>query len=190
MIDFDTRTYVIGDFPLHQQDESKPTEWTTVGYLSNNYSMEQSNYSATELECYVVVRAILTLKTYLEGSHFFLRTDQNALRWRMKLNDPIGRIMRWKLRLLEFDYEVVYRPGRVHQVPDALSRLERGEDNESDIEDELPTFPVGKESTVEDILHVVQAITRRQTRQSNAAKLRSEAKRKSKKHDQTEGAGS
>ena len=46
----------------------------------------------------------------------------------MALNDPTGRLLRWRLRLLEFVYEVVYRPGRVHQVPDALSRLKRGED--------------------------------------------------------------
>ena len=73
----------------------------------------------------------------------------------MTLNDPTGRLMRWRLRLLEFAYEVVYRPGRFHQVPDALSRLKRGEDDGSDIDDELPTFPVGKEATVEDILHVL-----------------------------------
>ena len=107
----------------------------------------------------------------------------------MTLNDLTGRLMRWRLRLLEFEYEVVYRPGRVHQVPDALSRLKRGEDDGSDIDDELPTSPVGKEATVKDILHVVHAVTRRQNRQSNAAKRRSEAKRKAKKRDHTDGAG-
>ena len=90
----------------------------------------------------------------------------------MKLNNPTGRLMRWRQRLLEFDYEVVYRQGRVHQLPDSLSRLERGEDDGSDIDDELPTFPVGKEAKVEYILHVFQAIKTCQTRQSKVAKLR------------------
>ena len=31
--------------------------------------------------------------------------------------------MRWWLRLSEFELEIIYRTGRVHQVPDALSRL-------------------------------------------------------------------
>ena len=39
------------------------------------------------------------------------------------------------------------------------------ENDESDIDYELPTFPIGKEATVENILHVVQVVTRRQTRQ-------------------------
>ena len=171
MIDCDASDYGIGAVLLQQQDETKPTEWATVGYYSKTLSKEQRNYSATEKECYAVIWAVLTLRPYLEGSHFIVRTDHNALRWMMTLNDPTGRLMRWRLRLLEFDYEIVYRPGRVHQVPDALSRLIRaGEDEEEDIDEELPTFPIGKPATVEDILHLVQAITRRQTERSRAAK--------------------
>ena len=172
MVDCDASKYGIGAVLLQQQDESKPTEWATVGYFSKTLSKEQRNYSATERECYAVVWAVLTLRPYLEGSHFIVRTDHNALRWMMTLNDPTGRLMRWRLRLLEFDYEILYRPGRVHQVPDALSRLRRNEDSddESDIDDELPTFPVGKPATVEDILHVVQAVTRSRTRQTKPTK--------------------
>ena len=169
MIDCDASAYGIGAVLLQQQDEKKPTDWATVGYFSKTLSKEQRNYSASERECYAVVWAVLSLRPYLEGSHFIVRTDHSALRWMMTLNDPTGRLMRWRLRLLEFDYEVVYRPGRVHQVPDYLSRLERNDEYESDVDDELPTFPVGKPATVEDILHLVQVVTRRQTRQSRQA---------------------
>ena len=168
MIDCDASKYGIGAVLLQQQDATQPTEWATVGYYSKTLSREQRNYSATERECLAVVWAVLKLRPYLEGSHFIVRTDHNALRWMMTLNDPTGRLMRWRLRLLEFDYEVMYRPGRVHQVPDALSRLIRDEkdDSESDIDDELPTFPTGKSATVSDILHVVQVITRSRNRPS------------------------
>ena len=61
------------------------------------------------------------------------------------MNDPTGRLMRWRLRLMEFDYEIVYRPGRVHQVPDVLSRLSHPEPAGSEkdlgeIDDTIPTF--------------------------------------------------
>ena len=49
--------------------------------------------------------------------------------------------MPWRLRLPEFDFTVKYRPGLVHQVPDALSRVltPYGNDDKS-IEDEVPTY--------------------------------------------------
>ena len=100
----------------------------------------------------------------------------------MTLNDPTGRLMRWLLRLLEFDYEIMYRPGRVHQLSDTLSRLMYyGEDDDdSDIDYELPTFPVGKEATVEDILHVFHVVTQRQTRQQTQATKGTDAQQKTK----------
>ena len=36
--------------------------------------------------------------------------------------NPTGRLARWALELLEFDYEVVYRKGSSNLVPHALSR--------------------------------------------------------------------
>ena len=46
---------------------------------------------------------------------------------------------------MEFEYEIVYRPGCVHQVPDALSRLHQPEPSGSDedfgeIDDTIPKF--------------------------------------------------
>ena len=79
------------------------------------------------------------------------------------MNDPQGRLMRWRLRLMEFDYEIIYRPGRVHQVPDALSRvlLGPGTEQESDVDDEIPSF--GDHIQVDlNTTDVVQVVTRRQ----------------------------
>ena len=48
--------------------------------------------------------------------------------------------MRWRLRLSEFDFTITYRPGRVHQVPDALSRLISPDGNDDKaVDDEVPT---------------------------------------------------
>jgi hypothetical protein len=41
------------------------------------------------------------------------------------VNKPhvLGRIIRWLLLFLEYDFTIVYKPGRTHVVVDALSRL-------------------------------------------------------------------
>ena len=141
MIDTDASKGALGAVLLQQQDDSRPTEWATVGYYSRTLTKEERNYSPTERECLAVVWAVTTLRPYVEGSHFTLRTDHNALRWMLTLNDPQGRLMRWRLRLMEYDYSIEYRPGRVHQVPDALSRLDQPDEGDPEpIDDDFPTY--------------------------------------------------
>ena len=48
--------------------------------------------------------------------------------------------MRWRLRLSEFDFEIHYPPGRVHQVPDALSRPISPSTDNKPVDDEIPTL--------------------------------------------------
>ena len=163
MVDTDASAYAVGAVLLQQQDEDDLTSWATIGYWSKTLTKEQRNYSATERECYAVVWAVLTLRSYLEGAKFLVRTDHNALRWMMTLNEPNGRLMIWRLRLMEFDYEITYRPGRVHQVPDALSRIEQEgpEASDQEVDDEIPSLGdhVQVATNSADNVHVV---TRRQ----------------------------
>lgn len=66
----------------------------------------------------------------------------------MTLLDPQGRLMGCRLRLMELHYEMVYLPGQLHQVPDALEILqhpERSGDN-VELDEELPMF--GKQEQV------------------------------------------
>lgn len=66
-------------------------------------SKKQRNYSATEKECSAVVWEIISLRTYIEGAPFKMRTDHNALRWMMTLHDSQVRLMWWRLCLIEFE---------------------------------------------------------------------------------------
>lgn len=38
-------------------------------------------------------------------------------------NDPIGRLTKWRLRFSEFEHDILYRPGLVHEERNAFSRL-------------------------------------------------------------------
>jgi len=140
MIDTDASAYQLGAVLLQQQDDDRPNDWQPVGYWSYTLNAAERNYSATERECYSVVWAVTSLRPYIEGQHFTVRTDHEALRWLMTLTNSSGRLLRWRLRLSEFDFSITYRPGRVHQVPDALSRLLTPDGEERPVDDDIPAF--------------------------------------------------
>jgi hypothetical protein len=52
---------------------------------------------------------------------FTIRTEHHSLRWILNLSDAKGRPARWRLHLLEFDYEVQYHPGALHHGGDMMS---------------------------------------------------------------------
>ena len=54
---------------------------------------------------------------------FTVFTDHAALHWLLTIDDPSGRVIRWRLRLAEYDFEVKYRKGKINTQADALSRL-------------------------------------------------------------------
>jgi hypothetical protein len=93
------------------------------GYWSRSLNPAERNYSTTEKEYLAIVWAILTLRPYLEGPRFLIRTDHHSLRWVLNLADAQGRLARWRLRLLEFYFEVEYSPGKEHHAADFMSRI-------------------------------------------------------------------
>ena len=76
-----------------------------------------------EKECLAIVWAVQILRLYLERSHFELYTDHIALKWMMNLTDASGRLARWRMRLLEFDFTVQYKKGAKNTIADCVSRL-------------------------------------------------------------------
>jgi RNase H-like domain found in reverse transcriptase len=93
------------------------------GLLESRLTGAERNYSTTEKECLAIVWYILHLRLYLESRHLVVRTDHNSLRWVLNLADAQGRLALWRLRLLEFDFEVQYSQGASHHTADTVSRL-------------------------------------------------------------------
>ena len=93
-----------------------------VSFISRTLQGGEKNYTTTELECLAIVWAIEKFRCYLEHTSFTVETDHMAIKWLMSIDRPQGRIARWIMKLQPFEFEVVYRPGRLNWVADGLSR--------------------------------------------------------------------
>jgi hypothetical protein len=50
-------------------------------------------------------------------------TDHHPLMWIFNVRDPSSRLLRWRLKLEEYDFEVVYKKGSNNTNADTLSRI-------------------------------------------------------------------
>jgi len=108
-----------------------------VGYWSRERTAAVQNYSKTERKCLGVVWAVLKLRHFLDGQRFLIRTDHQALSWIYSTTDSSGRLMRWRLRLSECTFDIVYKPGESQHLPDFLSRASTVAPPE-DIHEDIP----------------------------------------------------
>ena len=61
-------------------------------------------------------------RPYLWGRSFKVYTDHSPLRGIKTKKDITGRLTNMILKLQEYDYELIYTPGKANVVADALSR--------------------------------------------------------------------
>lgn len=117
-VETDASDFGLGAVLLQKQNR----EDKVICYLSRSLTKTERKYSTTEKELLAVLFAVEKLRPYLQGTKFTVVTDHYSLKWLFNIKDPAGRIARWALRLQQFDFDVVHRPGKDHLVPDTLSR--------------------------------------------------------------------
>jgi hypothetical protein len=92
-----------------------------MAYASRQLNKAERSYSASELEMLGLVWRTKYLRCYLYGIKFLVRTDHAALSFLHKFADNNSRLMRWSLRLSEFDFCVEHTSGPKLTHVDALS---------------------------------------------------------------------
>ena len=121
-----------------------------IGFWSRTLQAAEKNYSTPEKECLAVVWACGVLRPYLQGDRFLIHTDQASLRWLLTTTDGTGRLMRWRLRLSEFDFDVKYKKGSKNSVADCLSRLRTLGETTTEVDDQIPCFNLDEEHEIDE----------------------------------------
>ena len=114
-------------------------EWHPVQYWSKALSDSERRYSATELECMAVAKAVVHWGHYLRGPvNFEVVTDHYALVYMMvtATKSRNGRLETYIRELQDYNFTVTHRRGIFHLDADAVSRLlHYGDTRLEDMED-------------------------------------------------------
>ena len=92
-------------------------------FYSEKYSDAATRWSTIEQEAYAIFAAITKMESYLLGHHFIVETDHRNLVFMAEATAP--KVIRWRLRLQEFDFEIHHIPGVRNEIADTLSRCFR-----------------------------------------------------------------
>ena len=108
-----------------------------IAYASRQMIAAEKNYTTTEREGLTMVYAVKKFRHYLLANKFIFFVDHQALLYLVNKPCATGRIVRWFVILLEFDFEVAVKKGTMHQRADHLSRITSGE-AATGVNDDLP----------------------------------------------------
>jgi hypothetical protein len=94
-----------------------------IAYASRTLNNAERNYPTVEKELLSIVWGCKHFRQYLYGRKFTIVTDHRPLTWIFSVKDPSSRLLRWRLKLEEYEYEIVYKKGSNNTKADALSRI-------------------------------------------------------------------
>ena len=154
-ISADASSYGIGAVLLQQTDKT----WLPVAYASRSMTTTESRYAQIEKEALAITWACEKFSSYVLGRQVLLETDHKPLVPLMtykQLDNLPPRVLRFRLRLMRFDYQISHVPGKYLYVADTLSRaplphnsnketLKQQEEVESYIQTVVSHLPANKE---------------------------------------------
>ena len=92
-----------------------------VAFSSKTFSKEQVRWSTFEKEAYGIYHAVLYFEYLLRDKKFTILTDHKNLTFLNESSSP--KVIRWKLELMEYNFDIGHVPGPDNEVADYLSRV-------------------------------------------------------------------
>ncbi|GJT27071.1 reverse transcriptase domain-containing protein [Tanacetum coccineum] len=130
----DASDFVVGAV-LGQHEEK---QFLPIHFASKTLNSTQQNYTVTEKELLTVVFAFDKFRSYLVLSKTVMFTDHAAIKYQFSKQDAKLRLIRWILLLQEFDIKIKNKKGAENVIADHLSRLEKPNLSDEEINDEFP----------------------------------------------------
>jgi len=104
--------------------QKRDGELRLIQFASERFSPSQRKYSAPQRECLPMIWGTERFHYYLYGRKFTLLTDHDSLKWLKSLKSVNKILFRWTLRLNEYDFNVLPKPGIENGDADGLSRFQ------------------------------------------------------------------
>ncbi|GJW91288.1 ty3-gypsy retrotransposon protein [Tanacetum coccineum] len=98
-----------------------------IAFFSKKLSPRMRSSSTYIRELYAITEAVKKWRHYLLGRKFRVFTDQRSLKHLLTQVVQSPEQYKWASKLLGYDFEVHYKPGKENRVADALSRIEESQ---------------------------------------------------------------
>ena len=117
VIEIDTSEKAIGDTLLQAGK--------LVAFFSRSLNLSETRLHIVKKEAYTIVECVCKWRDLIAGKHFIIVTDQRAVSIMFKPTNrgkiKNNKIIRWKMELLPFSYDIKHHPGNENVVADTLS---------------------------------------------------------------------
>ena len=101
-----------------------------IAFMSKKMNDAERNYPVHEQELLAIKNALTTWSHYLRDRHFTVVTDHQSLQYIESNKMATSRLVRWRMQLADFDFDIRYERGDRNVVADALSRTAAGKPQE------------------------------------------------------------
>ena len=91
-----------------------------IASASRCLNRAEKNYSTTERELLVIVWGLRYFRPYLHGTKFTIVTDHKPLTWIVSVEDRGSRLQRWRIKMEDYGYEIVFKKGVSNANADTL----------------------------------------------------------------------